>query len=340
MRGRDLVVVSALLLVGGVAVVDALRDGDGRDARTVIPSPPPAPTPGRQPQPQRVAPDDYPRGVLDGLLIVADARDCQFRIFSLSGGRERPVQPTLPLAEPCTVWAAARGGPARGGPIVYPTQETGGFELNYPFVAVAVGRPVGPAVLSQDGERVAWCLSSDSGVELHVGPDSTRELADCPDAYTSAGDLAFVRGTRILTKGRTILRASARIVYPSWGLDGSTGLVVEGRLERWEGKRLSDAVEIPDRLAIRSPPVFSPDNCAALFRDVDEGWFEVVALDCFKAERPDLLIFGDSRAVAWSPDGRWIAVAYGDRIGFHRVADGEEVASWPARAAALAWTED
>jgi hypothetical protein len=86
--------------------------------------------------------------------------------------------------------------------------------------------------------------------------------------------------------------------------------------------------------------VLAPNNCAALFQDVDRFWFEVIALDCFEAERPDLLIFGDSRAVAWSPDGRWIAVAYSSRIGFHRVADGEEVASWPAQAAAIAWTAE
>jgi hypothetical protein len=325
--------MGVLLLVGAVALVDALRDGDGRSVTVPEPLPPPAPAPGRQPQPQREAPDEYPRGELSGLLIVADARDCQFRILSLAGGRERPVPPTVPLAEPCTVWTSARGEL-----IAYPTQETGGFELNYPFVAV--GRPVGPAVVSRDGERVAWCRSSDSGVELHAGPDSTRELADCPDAYTSAGDVAFIVGKRLFTETRTLLRASARIDYASWGIDGSTGLVVEGRFERWDDKRLLDAVEIPDRLAIRSAPVISPDNCAALFQDVDRFWFEVIALDCFETERPDLLIFGDSTSVAWSPDGRWIAVAYSNRIGFHRVADGEEAASWPVRAAAIAWTAD
>jgi hypothetical protein len=332
MHGRDLVLVAALLLVGGVAVVDAVRDGGEGDVplRELLPPPAPPPPPAG-PQPQREAPHEYPRGVLSGLLIVADARDCQFRILSLAGGRERPVPPTFPLAEPCAVWSR------RSEFIAYPTEETDGFEFNFPFVAV--GKPVGPALVSSDDDRVAWCRSADSGVEFHGGPDSTRELDDCPAAYTSAGELAFIDGRRLVSERRTLLRAAGTIEYASWGLDGSIGIVVEGRLERWKDNRL-DAVEIPDRLAIRAPPVFSPDNCAALFQDVDAGWFEVVALDCLDVERPDLLIFGDSTAVAWSPDGRWIAVAYSDRIGFHGVSDGEEIASWPARAAALAWTSD
>jgi hypothetical protein len=334
-RGRDLVLVGVLIAVGAIAVIDAVRDDDDDGGRLITrePLPPPAASPGRQPQPQRVAPNDYPRGVLDGLLIVADAEDCQFRIFSLAGGRERPTPPTFPLAEPCAVWASARGEV-----IAYPTEETSGFEINFPFVAV--GEPVGPALVRPDGELVTWCRNGESGIELHVGPNGSRELEDCPDAYSSAGHLVFISGTRLVSEKRTLLRASGPIDYASWGRDHSVGLVVQGRLERWENGQRLDAVAIPDRLAIRSAPVFSPNNCAALLRDVDEGWFEVVALDCFEAERPDLLIFGDSRSVAWSPDGRWIAVAYSDRIGFHRVADGEEIASWPARAAALVWTED
>jgi hypothetical protein len=333
MRGRDLLLLGVLLAVGAIAVIDAIRDGNERSVRSPEPLPPPVPSPGRQPQPQRVAPDDYPRGVLDGLLILAEAGDCQFRIFSLAGGRERPVAPTFPLAEPCVFWTSPRGDV-----VAYPTEATIGFESGVPFVAV--GQPVGTAVVSSDGEYVAWCRSSDSGLELHLGFDSTRELPDCPVAYTPAGDVAFIAGSRLRSETRTLLRASGPIEYVAWGRDGSIGLVVEGGLERWENAHLSDSVEIPERLALRSPPRFSPDNCAALFQDVDGNWFEVVALDCFESERPDLLIFGNSRAVAWSPDGRWIAVAYADRIGFHRVATGEEELSWPVRAAAIAWTAD
>lgn len=333
MRGRDIVLVGVLLLVTAVAVVDAFRDGDGRAVAPTEPLPPPAPAPGRQPQPQRIAPDDYPRGVLSGLLIVADAGDCQFRILSLAGGRERPVPPTMPLAQPCTFWTAPRGGM-----IAYPTEEPfAGFEPNIPFLAV--GEPAGPVVWSPNGERAAWCRSAGAGVEFDVNTISTREIADCPAAYTPAGELVFVAGNRLFTEKRTVLRASGPITYVSWGRDGSIA-VVEGpheRLERWEGDRLLDAVEIPDRLG-GGNPVLAPDNCAALFQDVDRFWFEVIALDCFETELPDLLIFGDSTSVAWSPDGEWIAVAYSDRIGFHRVADGEEIASWPAPATAIAWT--
>lgn len=332
MRLRDLVILGALLLIGGFAAADVLRDGDEGASPTtetfVLPPLPPPPGP----QPQREAPDEYPRGVLSGGLVVGSADDCSLRVLGLAGGVERPVPPTLPLAEPCTVWASPRGGL-----IAYPSEEFGGgFEVNFPFLAV--GEPSGPVVWRPDGERAAWCRSATAGVEFDVGTSSTRELGGCPAAYTPAGDVAFIAGRQLLAEHRTLLRTTGRIRYASWGNDGSIGLYLDnGRFERWQGDRLDDAVEIPGRFG---DPVFTPDNCAALFQDVDQAWFEVFALDCFEAERPDLLIFGDSTSVAWSPDGRWIAVAYSDRIGFHRVATGIEEFSWPERAAALAWVAD
>jgi hypothetical protein len=327
MRGRDIVLVGVLLLVGAVALVDAVRDGDGRAVVPTEPLPPPAPVPGRQPQPQRVAPEDFPRGVLDGLLIAADARDCQFRILSLAAGRERPVSPTAPLAEPCAVWAAPRGGL-----IAYPTNDFDAWNL--PFLAV--DEAAGPAVVSPDGEHAAWCRRGEGGVEFDVNTNDTRRLRACPDAYTADGDVAFIAGRRLLTEHETVLRASGPIHYASWAEDGSVAVIVANRFERWQGGKRSDSVEIPPGLG-RWPPVPSPDNCAALFRSLLD-WYEVVPLSCFRASRPDLLIFGGT--AAWSPDGRWIAVAYSDRIGFHRVTDGEEVTSWPVRAAAIAWTTD
>jgi hypothetical protein len=334
MRGRDLVLAGVLLIIGVVAVVDAIRGDESRIAEPVT-NPPSRPTPVPRAVPE--APDEYPRGVLGGELLFAEQGRCRLRVLLLAGGFER----ILPPLTGCRFWVSPSGlaiaYAARGRAIFRdlafaPGGDLGGFS-NFS----------GPVRWSPDGQRAAWCTPSGTGFDFDVLEHelAPRALERCPAAYTPAGDLAFVDGKRLFTEKRTVLRASGPISYVSWGSDGSIA-VVEGpheRLERWEGNRRLDVTEIPDRLG-GGTPVLSPDNCAALVQDVDQFWFEVVALECFETERPDLLIFGDSTSVAWSPDGRWIAVAYSDRIGFHRVSDGEEIASWPVRAAALAWTAE
>lgn len=338
MRGRDLGLVGVILALGTVAVVDTVRDGDGRGV--VVPEPlSPPPPPG--PQAQRQAPENYPRGVLRGLLVMADADNCRIRVLDLAGGRERPVNRRR---SNCEVWPAPGGGL-----LAYGLDEER-------FVIADLTRSLtrgdlgtfpersGPVLWSPDASRIAWCAGRGSGFELRITAFRPRTLKGCPIAYAGTGEPAFAVGSRLVVAGRTVLRASGPIRYASWGNDGSVAVVVErrpyrpNRLERWESGRRVDAVDVVDRLG-RWPPTFSLDNCAGLFQDVDQASFEVIALDCFEAERPDLLIFGGISA-AWSLDGRWIAVAYPDRIGFNRVATGEEEFSWPARALAIAWTAD
>jgi hypothetical protein len=334
MRGRDIVLVGVLLLVTAVAVVDALRGGGEPRVPNPVATALPRTTPVPRPVPR--APTDYPVGVLRGELIFAQRGDCRLRVFLLAGGFER----ILPSLTGCRFWVSPRGlaiAYAFHGRAIFrdlafaPGADLGGFS-----------NLSGPVIWSLDGRRAAWCTASGTGLDFDVREHelAPQALEHCPAAYTPDRKSAFVRGNRVVVGNETILRAAGEISFVSWGVDGSIGLLEGPRetLERWEGNRLVDVVEIPDRFA-RWPPVFSPDNCAALLRDVDGARFEVFALGCLEAERPDLLIFGGT-AAAWSPDGRWIAVAYRDRIGFHRVADGEEIASWPARAAALAWTAD
>jgi hypothetical protein len=333
MRGRDIVLVGGLLLVTAVAVVDAFRDGDGRGV--VLQEQPPPPPP-RAPRAQPEAPENYPRGLLRGILVMADADNCRIRVLDLAGGRERPVNRRQ---SNCEVW------PAPGGGLVAYGLDDEGFALVDLGESITrgdlgtVSESIGAVFWSPDTSRIAWCSDQGVGFELHVTEARPRTLRRCPIAYTGTGELAFAVGNRLVADGRTVLHASAPIHYTSWGNDGSIAVVdTNSYFQRWEAGR-RDAVTVSGRL-VGGPPVFAPDNCAALFQDVDQAWFEVIALDCFQAERPDLLLFGDSADVAWSPDGRWIAVAYSDRIGFHRVADGEEVAAWPVRAGALAWTAD
>lgn len=333
MRGRDLVLLGALLVVGGFAAADVLRDD--HEARPGTPRTRVAPRIPPEPREAPQAPPDYPVGVLRGRLVLAQRDNCRLRVLLLAGGFER----ILPPLTGCRFWVSPRAlaiAYASRGRAVFrdlafaPGGDLGGF----PNLS-------GPVIWSLNGRRAAWCTPAGTGFDFNVVEHQLAPLAldDCPAAYTANGELAFVRGDRLVVGGETVIKTNGNISFVSWALDDSIAVVVEGRpnrLERWERKRLVDTLDIPDRFA-GEPYLLSPDNCAVLLRDVDGARFEVFALDCFEAERPDLLIFGGT-AAAWSPDGRWIAVAYRDRIGFHRVADGEEIASWPVRAAALAWT--
>jgi hypothetical protein len=341
-RYRDVALVGVLLIVGGIAVADAVRDGGGESAPTAEEVAPPATRPPPAgPQPQRVAPPSYPRGVLRGALVFADRRDCRIRVFDLAGGRER----ILPPLTACEFWISPTGvalAHRSQGRALFrdlagaPWGDLGGF----PNLA-------GPVIWSAEGERAAWCTRGGGGFDFDVVEHQLlpETLERCPAAYAPSGEPAFVRGSQVLVGGRIELQTRGQILFVSGAANGSIALVVAtqpsrpNRFELWERGRLVDAIDVPARLG-RWPPIFSPNNCAALFRDIDRNYFEVIALDCFEAERPDLLLFGGSVDAAWSPDGRWIAVAYSDRIGFHHVADGEEVASWPTRAAAIAWTAD
>jgi hypothetical protein len=338
MRRRDLILLGVLVLLGGVALLDAFRDGDGRSVVNPEPLPPPSQTP-TTPQAQREAPENYPRGVLRGLLVVGDADDCRIRVLDLAGGRERPVNRRR---SSCELW------PAPGGGLLAFGLDEERFALTDLTQSLSRGdlgtfsERSGPVLWSPDASRVAWCAEQRSGFELRITVLRPRTLDRCPSTYAGTGEPAFAVGNRLVVEGRIVLRASGPIRHAAWGNDGSVAVVVEGRpnrLERWLDNRRSDAVAIPDRLAWQ-PPIFAPDNCAALFADVDRAWFEVIGLDCFEVERPDLLIFGNTTSVAWSLDGQWIAAAYSDRIGFHRAATGEEEFSWPVRAAAIAWTAD
>jgi hypothetical protein len=336
LRPRDFIVVCAVILIAGFAAADALRGRANGTERTTSGTDSVQTSPSRVPgpEPQAEAPENWPLGALAGSLIFTDAADCRVRVIGLAGGRERPL---ARFAGNCDLWAPPIGdriayglGPSSGDGFApfrlanldRPNAELGGYRALF-----------GVVLWSPDGQRVAWCGRRRTGFDLEVG-GAARRLPACPVAYTSDGEIAYAIGNALLVERERVLRADGGITSAVFLADGSIVIGLDGRrLEVYgpDGERRAMA-ELPEAVQGRTP-IVSPDGCAAMFRrEPPFGGIRLVDLGCFRGTAPR---FG--RDAAWSPDGRWIALAGPEAIVFWDVVRGGVVATWPAQAARLAW---
>ena len=337
MKSRDLLIVLAVVLVGGFAVADALRSGDSRE---------PAAEPGTTTNPTGttsvVEPPDEDLGRArftqvsgaGGALVLTETGSCAVREFDLPTGIEFR---NVVARSTCQLWAApatAKVAVGIGEPV--------GDAVPFRFIDLSrPGRNLGTSeaafgflVWSQDAQRAAWCNRRRVGIDLELGR-GRRLLPECPAAYTPEHEVAFASGRDIVVGGSTVLTASGGITNVHYATDdsGSVAVMVEGRrIERYEGGRLTDAFDLPERFQGRLP-VLSPDNCSAAFRADDR--IRVVDVGCSRLGSAGSLFPG--HAAAWSPDGRWLAVGGASELTFYDLVGRGDVVSWPIGVAEIEW---
>jgi hypothetical protein len=333
-----LLVIGAVVVIGGFAAADALRGNPGPPRPPAASTPvqtSPSRLPGPQPQPE--APAGWPQGLLRGTLTFTDAESCAIRQIGLAGGRERPV---ARFVGDCFLWAPAVGSriayglgasspdglhPFRIADLANPNVELGGYRALF-----------GVVIWSDDGQHIAWCGRNRTGFDLEIGGPS-RRLPRCPAAYTPDDRVAYAVGNRVLVGERTVFRADGGVTYVHFGADGSLAVVVDGnRIDRIASDGATTVIPLPPGLEGRTP-ILRFDNCGALFR-TGRGEIRLLDLGC-RPGLPNRSFVGND--ATWSPDGTWLALTWGGRIRFERVVGRRQVSIvWPADAAQLAWRPD
>lgn len=332
MKGRDLGILAAVLLVGGFAVADAIRT-EAESTPSPTEAEEPAATTSVVPEP----PEDlgrtrFPRiPGAGGSIVFAQAGVCPVREVDASSGFEFA---NIVSRSSCELWVPPVTGkvavgigqasrdavPFRFVDLAGTSQNLGGSRALFGFL-----------VWSPDGQRAAWCTRPTSGFDVQVVGRRSRRLGECPAAYTQSGEIAYAHENRVVVEGeRTELRASGTVTFVNYADDGSVAVLVDGtRVERWREGRRRQTLELPAELQGRNA-IFSPDNCSALFND--GARMQLVDVGCSPFEEAS---FGGT-AAAWSPDGVRIAVAGSSEIVFHDLESGETT-TWPVGAVTIAW---
>jgi WD40-like Beta Propeller Repeat len=342
MRPRDLAIVAAVLLVGGFAAADALRGDAEPPAREALPTGPSSAP--EETTTERVETIRSARpGVLAGRLLFSDEA-CRVRELDLRSGRLAPyatVQSTCSLIAPsggdAPLSAVALPSPRRD---VLPYRVVD-LERSDPHVLSFRARSRS-VVWSRDGRRVAWCEPTGRGQEVVLGSEP-RFLPGCPIAYTPEGDPVYARGRAVLVGGRELLQASGSIEAISFTREGSVAVAAGGtRLAFYTTSEAAglhlerEVVLLAGMRHLRT--VFSPTHChAALLSGEFPPSPTVFVVDlrpCPGSRAPATF---SGRAAAWSPDGRWLAVAERRRVVAQPLFEGEPAVALRITATDLAW---
>jgi hypothetical protein len=301
-KGRDLAILGAVVLIGGLALLDALRGGEDELSGGGGPPPRTEPTETRANTGQPIS--------LPGRLVYTDDR-CQVLELKLASAS---VPRRVSRGE-CGLW-----GPAQSGRIAFGTSSLEGDSISFQVIDIDASAPLyGPfraqfdsIVWRPDGSALAWCEGPRLGRQLVLGSELQR-LPQCPITYTQSGELAFISGRRLLLgrarrPGR--LPASAPITAASFGNDGSLALVVGREILRYSSIGSPDPVaRVPIRDRYAGAPLFAPDNCAVLLRSPHTGQPPTVTVIGLECGRPVNRRVIPANAAAWSPDSQWFAIS-------------------------------
>jgi hypothetical protein len=333
MNGRDLLILAAVLLVGGFAVADSIRN-EAESTRPQTRAETPTTRSSIVPSP----PDDLGRtrfpGVsgAGGAIVFTQPGTCPVREVDVSSGLEFP---NVVSRSSCELWVApvtakVAVGTGQGSRDTVPFRfvdldgqsgNLGGSRALFGFL-----------VWSEDGQRAAWCTRPTTGFDVQLVGAEARRLSECPAAYTPEGQIAYARGNSVVVEGgRVELSASGTVTFVHYGSDGSVAVLVDGaRIERWSGGERRQTLDLPAGLRGRNP-IFSPDNCSALFNEGDA--MRLVDVGC----SPFREFSTPGTTAVWSPDGGWITVGGPNEIAFYNLLEGGLQATWPLGAVEIAW---
>jgi hypothetical protein len=328
-RSSTILLVACLVAIAGFALADSLR-GDNARGPAVARS---KATTSRSAGPAFEG--TLPPDLLTGRLVFTD-ESCDLGVVDLARAvvvHVRDVDTNCALSAPVRSRRIAYGfGQLRLGPLTYRVTDFSRPEQTFGRLQA---RP-GSIVWSHDGERVAWCNRAGQGLELEIG-GRKRSLAHCPVAYTRDDRPVQAVGRRLFAGSQALVPPLAgRITAASIGVDGSVAVVLDG--ERILLLR-PGADEVETRIPTRVRdvvPAFSSDNCGAIFLTPHRGQpprVFLIDLGCLGGHERDL----SGRRAAWSPDGRWFAVAEDRTIAFYPVDASHPVLRLPGDANQLIW---
>ena len=184
MNGRDLLILAAVLLVGGFAVADAIRsEAEETQAEapttrsSIVPSPP----------------DDLGRtrfpsvSGAGGAVVFTQPGTCPVREVDVSSGLEFP---NVVARSSCELWVAPVTAKVAVG-----TGQGSRDTVPFRFVDLDGQSPnlggsralFGFLVWSEDGQRAAWCTRPTTGFDMQVVGGEAERLSECPagdDQYT------------------------------------------------------------------------------------------------------------------------------------------------------------
>ncbi len=357
---RNALVVGAVAALGVAALVDTIRGGEAEAAD-------PGATAAEESSTAQTltGPDVPPAGSLPGQLVVAEADGCRVRVLRFadaalgSSGEE-----TL-----CRVWVAPKGGLA-----VVPTArgeraDVRRIELvrldDPPESVRELGAARGEVAWSPDGSRLAWCAAGGFSIVHELGSGKQERIRGCHPRFTTGGSV-ITRPDRPLTAelwldGEPLLSADDFAQGfesgPSRPLDllefdvSSSGVIAatvakqlapsgtQLTLQLWRDGQLDASIGLP-RLPGPGNTLFGgflrfgpTGNELAIGYTPGAGELSLVDLELGRV----LVRSIAQSALAWSPDGAWLALAVDDEIRVYGAVRDEPSYVLPLSAVSLAW---
>jgi hypothetical protein len=355
---RNLLIVGLVVAVGVAALVDSLRGGsDGVAA--------PATTDdgdGGGRKDGLSGPDVPAPGALPGVLVLIEPAGCRIQQVAFADGTLGDAGPETT----CRVWAAPTGDlaavPTDRGDLAG-TREIALVRLGEePELEEKLGPARGDVAWSPDGRRVAWCAPDGTTIVREIASGDEHRVAGCYPRFAPDGAILTRGGGTLVFElwrdGEVLLdpaelaqgldeRGPLDIVGFDVGPDGLLAVAVAAFtpsrtalvLELWRDETLEASIPLPASVGpgnalFGSFIAFSPTgNELALGYSSGPGEVTLVDLELQRVILPSI----DQRALAWSPDGSWLAVAVEDEVRIFGALRDVAAYTLPLSAVSLGW---